>query len=52
MRADTIHFISKCRRVGDTWKYKITGGMREEQYKGEDETGVMTEGNECHCNSI
>jgi hypothetical protein len=51
MRADTIHFISKCRRFGDTWKYKITGGLTQEEYKNEEDTEVMTEGYECRCNS-
>lgn len=46
MRADRIHFILKC-RFGDTWKYKITEGVIEEQYKDEEETAVMTEGYEC-----
>jgi hypothetical protein len=29
MRVDRIQFISKCRRFGDTWKYKVTGEMAE-----------------------
>jgi len=46
MRADRIYFILKC-RFGDTWKYKITGGMIEEWYKDEEETAVMTACIEC-----